>query len=556
MRFSAGLADPALFVPPVRSRSTRRFCAAFLLVTAAWVLAWPVLSLLWLNRYDDAQVAFVEGVYSRKDVAAARAAGRAAQTGRPRLFVVGGSASLVGIDAELMEAKLGLPVVNFAAHAGLGPEYQLWSYPGDEFTDMAWGVACSYDTRFLLESDRKRVLRALYSVPLPDYYEAFRGWRKRMRGRHHHARPIYDCAALSPNGDLRAPLPASAIPQVSGYPFPDVADAEATGSVRHFRRFASWAKANDVRVFYTWPNMARPDVPLPEGGDVPPAALGALLAELGFVVLDTPADVSFPKAWFTDTAYHPDGGCRGLRTEALIRRLRPHLALPTAPQEPAAYYLIARGDHRPDPRNAVANAPGTRVKYLVPQPVDHPDAVTPEGVARLHASGVPVYFDEEPVAGILEPLGWRVEEVSRATATPAQWLGEYDRHLFLLAGHLPPEAAQKLKVGETGAGAVAVGTGPWSYVRRSAAGGRPLKTDLRSLARRPVPQLLISVAGAGREVTVNRRSIATAPEGGLAAVVVDPEMGTVVDAAAFPSRDADTVTWRLRRLVGRSSAAH
>jgi len=193
---------------------------------------------------------------------------------------------------------------------------------------------------------------------------------------------------------LRATLKRLPFGLNPGYPFPDV---DSAACVAHFRRFAAWARGQGVRVLFTWPNTVRPDVPVPPGADVPPAKLTALLDEMGFIVLDAPSETVYPRAWLTDTAYHSDAGCRRLRTERLVRRLRPHFGLPPAPDQPSGFYVVTGDAPAPTAANAFADDPGMRARYLTTEPVDHPDAMMPAQVSELAGTGLPVYSDD-PVA--------------------------------------------------------------------------------------------------------------------------------------------------------------
>ena len=561
----AGLPEPTCFVPPIDARSSQRFGVIFLLTALVLALVWPVFSLLWLNHYDDAQVGLIGGLYSRKHVAAERAAAK----GEPRLFVVGGSGSLAGIDAELIELKLGIPTVNLAAHAGLGteyllyrarqevkpgdvvllsPEYQLWLYPPEELTDLGWQYAVTYDKGFFLDLPRGRVLQMMYSVPLGEYYAAGRGWRKRVAGKHHRTRPVYDAGSLSPNGDLRMPLPRENFPRPTHFPFPDV--ASDSGSVRHFRAFAGWAKANNVRVYFTWPNMARPEPPPAPPGDAPPAAMLAQLRDWGFTTLDAPTDNTYPAEWFTDTSYHPDAGCRRVRTEAIIRNLRPHFGMAEKASAATGIYLVGAGAHVPAIENAFLNMPGVQVKYLSAQPVKHPDAITPAELAQLHGGDFPVYADDPELVTSIERQGWRGSDWLVTPIRFADWTRIYDHHLFLVAGpwgaavpsDLPPPADARSLF------AAVFGTGRWASVRR--VDPSRIETDLRSLVRADVPQLLLESRALpdGRSaVLVNRAERAAGA--GVAVAVIDVEMGIVVAAATFPADGSPVVTRRLRRLT-------
>src|SRR6185503_4810607 len=61
---------------------------------------------------------------------------RAASLDGPKLLLVGGSATLFGMHAELIERGLNYPTVNLGTHAGLGSAYMLYlakkaAKPGD-----------------------------------------------------------------------------------------------------------------------------------------------------------------------------------------------------------------------------------------------------------------------------------------------------------------------------------------------------------------------------------------------------------------------------------------
>src|SRR5687768_15968249 len=99
------------------------------------------------------------------------------------------------------------------------------------------------------------------------------------------------------------------------------------------------------------------------------------------------SDTSMPRRNRLDTLHHTDPRARPLRTEDLVRRLRPLVGAPAAPAEPTGFYVVAGGNHRPLPGNMFAADPGVRVKYLSATPVDHPDALAPEGLARLCEAG-------------------------------------------------------------------------------------------------------------------------------------------------------------------------
>jgi len=519
----AGL--PHCHVPPIRSISTRRFGWVWLLTPLAWTLAWPALSLLWLNRYDHGESAFIHALYERKHVVMERKGPpQVADGSGGRLVVVGGSATLTGIDAALMEAKLRRPTVNYGVHAGLRldyllyrakqelragdtvlfcPEYELWRDSPEVLDNFDWPYPITYDKRYLLSIGAGRFLRAVYSVPLDDYWRSASGWRRRLRGDHHHTRPIYDTSTLSPNGDLGAELPRGGIGRVGTV---SLAEVRGTPSGNLVADFATWAKSKGIRLLFCFPNMASPDGPPGDAERAGFDSLTAFLRDCGFTVVDRPEDAWYPRDWFTDTQYHPDAACRRVRTESLISRLRPHL-----------------------------------------------------GVSADGATDDVLVAHDDPALAELESRGWRTVEVTRTTASFADWAKPYDRHLFLVAGvsegGLPPALGQALPTATPVV--AAVGTGPWSYVRTVVTSAKAsLRTDLRSLTGRAVPQLSLNLRpappGTGRpfEILVNRRDrIPRDSPTGLAVVVIDPELGVVLDAASFPADGGPAVTRRVHRLA-------
>lgn len=73
-------------------------------------LTWSRGAINWIDRQDQCKSRCLEA--------------RPASAG-PRIIIFGGSASVFGLDAELMEQKLGIQTINFATHAGLGLDFQL-----------------------------------------------------------------------------------------------------------------------------------------------------------------------------------------------------------------------------------------------------------------------------------------------------------------------------------------------------------------------------------------------------------------------------------------------
>ncbi len=566
-----------------------------------WAAAWPFLTLGFLNHYDSAEAAWIRGLYQLKDVSLQRPA----QGPGGRLIIVGGSGTLFGIDAELIERKLGVTTVNYGTHAGLGgyilgraraaarpgdtillsPEYELWYNKATDCSDVQWAFVCTYDKRHVLSQGLASALRTLYSQPGDAYLDALSGWQYRVSHFHEDINIAQNMFMLDTCGDPRIMPPRRAFPQRGSPMFPDPANPAC--AVQDYRDFARWARRDRVRVLYSWPNICEQAWPrgAPSGAVVAPAQARAFLDELGFIALNEPSDTIFPRDWFDDTFYHLDGGCRRVRTEALIRRLRPYFTLPSvpatgstgAPQASAldvqGIYLVGGGTSWLRPGNTFADRPGVQVKYLVPHPMECPDAITPSDVAALAARGVPIWVDDPAVRALLPAEQWDSTQTDTVRETIAGWLARYDHHLFLVAHAgaattaLPPALPADARTALEGpAPAVAAfGTGNFSRARRVRTGAASAMINVRSdfLLRENVPRvwLLARASAQGPDGTtaqsrieMNSVSLADAPDGSIAVAVIDPKLGTVVDSGIFGGNATETV-WSIWQLSLRPQGA-
>lgn len=564
-------------IVPIKATSRRGFGWVWLACLLTLVVLLPGLTLGILNHYDSAETAWVNALYSRKEVIAARTL----SGNHSRLVIIGGSGALFGVDGELIEKKLGWPTVNFATHGGLGAEYLLdrskrilrrgdvallcmeyglWPQDGNAINQIAWPYFVTYDTAFFRQLGPKRSLRALYSVPLWEYWDSFHGWLTWARDREHHLKNIatYYTANLSPNGDIRAFWPAKhAFTAVSGYIYPSTQFETSTYLVD----FSRWARENGVRVLWTWANVMRPETPQGRAMDQPPPESINFLNSLGFEIVGTPAEASYPRECYFDTEYHTQPYCRRVRTEHLIRNLRPALGLsPAAESIQEGLYVIAQGNHQLTDGNLFVDRPAVAVRYLVTHPPDHPDAITPQQVAELAHQGVPVYCDEEPAVEMLQQAGLQYRENAHQTMMLNQWLTRYNHHLILMVSGdgrpvtgpvdaLPAPLQAALASG--GPLAAICGTGPYADV---------LKIDQDpklALCRKKLSQLVGNVGPAmmielvsGSDKTAARISYRDLynHRPGLFVLAVDPVEGVVSATACFdPS--AMAVLWKMGQMV-------
>lgn len=559
-------------VAPIAAVSTRCFGIVFLLTAALWFLILPWFSLAFVNNYRSYEVNFIDGLYQRKHIAAERAGARAPG----RLVIVGGSGALFGVDAEVISAKLGIPVVNFATHAGLGAEYILDRAkrelrPGDrvllcleyeliaptpaEFNRFAWDFAVSYDKRFLFRGGLFRGVESLYSIPLDDYLYSIKGWARVRKGRQRIQQGPYNLGLLSPAGDIRRVTEKKSLPAVDS-PLDQLGDITRNPFLASF---ADFTKQRQIKVYFIWPNLCYPNgFSAINAVSLRRPKLKAALNSMGFIVLNEPDESMFPRAWYIDTVYHLNACASRVRAEDLVRRLRPALGLEPAKESATGYYAITGIQHVPRDLNFFADDPGIRVKYWRDDAPDHPGGVTIDGLMALCESGLPVYSDDPTVVWAAGTRGWGNEVSAEKKETLAEWLTRYPNHVFLIAGggadlgaSVPQDIGAALR--DKPAVAAAFGTGRFSSVRKLVAGETTARWEewLTQLSGKDSIDLKISVfadisSGKRFAIDINRMDLAGSGPGPHI-VVIDPLAGIVVNAAAMPYPSGN-ITWRMYRL--------
>lgn len=567
-------------VPPICGIVGKRFIPSMGIALFVWAISWPFLTLGFVNHYGSPDADWIEAQYQRKDLAVHDSA----QSARSRLFIVGGSEALFGVDAELMQRKLGVTTINYATHAGLGtylldrarrvmrpgdsvllcPAYEVWYE--DAVSNVEWDYVATYDKRFFFSTGIADAVQTLYSVPGSNYYDSLIGWGKRLIGRYQDERSDYNVATMDANGDLRGPIAPEPFRSGSAYQFPRISDD--AGANAEFYQFARWARQNRIRVFYSWPNRCAPEPFAPEDRMITPG-LKAMFDAWGFIVLNNPGDTCYPKQWFVDTIYHADAGCRRIRTEALTRALRPYFDLPPVSPQPKGIYLVTSQTCWLNDRNAFANQPDVRAKYLTREKLDCPDDITPAELREWSDRGEPIWYDDPAIAPLLPSGQWDTREVRRMEQTIGDWVKRYDHHLFLFArarggiqdkSPLPLELLPNDLLGalEGPSPAIAVtGTGPWTSMRRVMTDSQAvfLRSSLEELVGQKVPHLALSLCAsrAGSEgswISINGRRFSSSKDGQLCVVVIEPIEGVVADAAAFAG-GAPEVVWSLKQLFPR-----
>ncbi len=200
------------------------------------------------------------------------------------------------------------------------------------------------------------------------------------------------------------------------------------------------------------------------------------------------------------------------------------------------------------------------MKYLVNHPPDHPDAITPQQVAELARKGVPVYFDEDSAADLLQQAGLQSREIARETVTMNQWLGRYNHHLILLVRSddkpvsgpvdvLPEKVQAALAAG--GPLTVAVGTGPYAQVQKIDQDPKLalLRKKLSQLVSDSGPAMMIELISSPDKAVarISYRDLYN-HRAGLFALAIDPKEGVVSATANFDPQGT-AVLWTMREVI-------
>jgi hypothetical protein len=264
----------------------------------------------------------------------------------PRLFVTAGSSTLYGINAKRIEELTGRPTINMGCHAGLGLPYMLYlikktARPGDTVL-----LAIEYEL-YSLDLNKETIDDYLLARD-PDYFRRlswlekiemttripFKRLQKGLSIRHKPEsppRPHHPYAEdIDDNGDEVANWTAERQPPnfrlkliasnlVDGIPSTDRAGFNA------IRDFVAWARAHQVTVLATFPNLV-----YHAEYDKPPAqqaikAITDFYTSQGVPVIGTAREAMLPMDQFFDTSYHLTHEAALKRTERLVPELKPYL---------------------------------------------------------------------------------------------------------------------------------------------------------------------------------------------------------------------------------------
>jgi hypothetical protein len=538
-------------------------------VLTSALIVFPLATLLLLNRSDSREIRWIHELIVRKNALAAT------EARTPRVLISGGSNALFGIDASLIEKKLGIPAINTATHAALGLDYLLdftkrVARRGDtvvlpleweqyrsargQWSEHLAGYVWSYEPGYLLRVPPREALRQLFLTPLAEYSASISRLHRSMTGEYYEAlyrKGGYDWLQLSRNGDLQPHSYEPSPVRARGQP-PEKVDKTVAATLR---KAVHWARDNDVRLIFDWPNTVAYD-------EAPPdfvarqKMLASFLRSLEVPLLDDPADHFFPAEFFLDTQYHLNPTGRRIRTERLIQRLRPLLQMPEAPTASTSIFAMAGDRHGVNEGNVFAKDAGVQFRRITKEVPRHPDTLTVEQLIALHRAGTAVLCSDDETHTLLEDAGLKFREVAQRPEPLADWLRDYPDHLFLIArsgtaewkmSNLPTDLTPVFE--GSGARVAVFGTGRFHGIHlheRGNDGAQLEKPVFQSFGAIKLPiDLRLKSSEAFGSIVANGVGL-TAREPGLAVLVIDPVQQIIARAGIFPP-EGDFIAWRLWR---------
>lgn len=273
---------------------------------------------------------------------------------KPKLLIVAGSSALYGISAEEIERQTGFPTVNFGTNAALGPAYILHvtrkvCRPGDvvllafEYEQYLFGNLTGDTTdelfiNYILGHDREYVrslsfqtqLKLALLTPGDRLWSGLSAVFRKPKQDAATVKFIRDVLAdINIHGDQTSALPGkrpehSAVRSMLSY-IPASGFPPSPAGLPPIREFCTWAKANNVRVLATFPNIShRSEYDLPAAKQMP-VQFRAFFDPMGVPVLGDLSESMLPEEQMFDSLYHPMREFALARTRRLLIHLAPHL---------------------------------------------------------------------------------------------------------------------------------------------------------------------------------------------------------------------------------------
>ena len=267
----------------------------------------------------------------------------------PRLLVLGGSSAHYGFNCAIIEARVGMPCVNLAVHAGLrlryeldyvrrvarrgdilllAFEYQVYDEAG-AFDPVMIDYVMARDPRYLATLSLPALARFSLSVDEPRLIE---GLAARV------ARPLgIDTRDTTPQFDrdgdelhnqvaARSAIMLAKLRQEGPVHSLVQRNAPTPYAVNLLTAIAEWCRTHGVELWATYPATVRYAVYDSAATRSTLARIAALYASLGVPMLERPEDLFWPADDFFNSAYHPTAEATAARSRVLAEQVRTRLS--------------------------------------------------------------------------------------------------------------------------------------------------------------------------------------------------------------------------------------
>lgn len=254
-----------------------------------------------------------------------------------KIVFTSGSNTLYGMETNIIEKALNIPVVNMAIHAGLKTDYILYRAKkilnsGDiiilpfEYQNLTWDgeeeesrsdYVLTHDKDFFLkELSLKEKLSMIYSITpinlINSLKEQLSITKEAQIGKG------YTSITLNKNGDET---------YKDGYtnkkhkPF-ELPERHETLGLEKIKDFNKWCKENNIRLFVTFPNTINHKEYFQEPYNKYFNTLLEYFSENKIEVIGKPVDSLYPINYFYDTNYHMNKKGAEIRTEEFLGKLK------------------------------------------------------------------------------------------------------------------------------------------------------------------------------------------------------------------------------------------
>lgn len=253
----------------------------------------------------------------------------------PRLVLMSGSSMAFGVDSDLLENELKLPVVNAALHYNFGSRYMMEELK----TYLKKGDVILLSLEYMVTSEGKYDEQLLAA----DFYPPSKQWihfpsiTEQMGAyavhrltdcrliigeaiNHSRSKPISiaDTTSIfyrncfSPKGDLLCHLNNPKIEIV----YPTLSSSDYTEQIKDLNDFYAFAQKKGAKVYFTFPCLAQKSYE--ENMDTIRKISQQIHKELKIPILGTAENALMDDAFFYDNAYHPNAKGREIFTKRLL----------------------------------------------------------------------------------------------------------------------------------------------------------------------------------------------------------------------------------------------